>query len=234
MNVILGKDVIIQFYKEEEYRNFVCAENITFRGQTETKSVKTIGDGIWARPRLQSNSYTIEVTGIIPYDEPDQVTAFDLTEYWKQGVGINYQMIFNDQTGETYTAIYGVALVTNCEVSGPADFAGASFTLQGIGEPIIGVPPTCESAIVNYTLTRQGLTFIYRVAILSVTTGSVPRYDWRLDGGSINTSFDTGWPINVSSTSSYLYGTHTLEIWPVCENGARGTKLTRQFTIPFG
>lgn len=232
MDVIRGINAYINFSRGEEFPKFACAENVAFEGENEMKSVKTVGDGPYRRFRRQSLTYTVSVDGLIPIDEPNYITAWDLLEYWKQGIPLSFQIVFERDDNSQITMIRGDVFVVKPSITGPMDFAGGSFTLQGSGEPLFGLPPVCLSEITSYTLTRQGLTFIYSVKIFAVTTGSVPRYDWRLDNGPINTSLDTGWPVNVATQSSFIYGSHKLEIWPVCDNGAYGTKLIRNFTVP--
>lgn len=234
MAVIKGKKAYIEFSPGEESQKFGCLQSFTFQEQIETKSIKTRGDGYKRKFRGQSASATIDLSGLVLYNDSSFTSAFDLAEHCDQMVDIPFAIYFDDEANESVSAIYGTALVINASLGSDVSFARSSFTLQ-CNEWTIGLPPTCESAIVNYTLTRQGLTFVYHVAILSVTTGTVPQYHWRLDGlEPFRTSFDTGWSFNLATQAQHIHGSHTLEIWPVCENGARGTKLTRQFTVPFG
>jgi hypothetical protein len=230
MNVILGRDAYIEFYKEDAYRPFICCESVEISVSTETKNVKTIGDGIWARKRGQRNSYTITVSGIVPYGEAD-VTAFDLLEYQMQMTGILYRIVFKQQDGTTLTMITGECLVTATTLTAPVDFLNASLTFEGVGPFELGIPPTCTAEISDYTVTQDGSFWnIYHVAILELVSGTVPRYDYRIDEEEELTALSTGFTFNVAGIGGSGLGAHVLEIWPVCSNGIKGVKTTHNFT----
>lgn len=231
MNVILGKDVVIEFYKEGDYRGFLCADNVEYNLAMETISVRTLGSGHYKEYRGQSISYSITLTGLIPVDLSAGVTAFDLIEYTKQMVDIEYRMIFRSENGNEVTQLRGKGLVVESSVTGPADFAGASFTIQGNGEPLFGPPPSCNIQIFDKLLTHHA-GFIYKMAILGEYNGPAIRYDWSLDGGAVNTALSTGWFFNLLDSPRPQLGPHTIDIWPVCDNGVQGQKLTINFNVP--
>jgi hypothetical protein len=230
MNVIHGRDAYIEFYKNDEYRPFICCESVEISVSTETKNVKTIGDGIWTRSKGQRNSYTLTVSGIVPYGEAD-VTALDLLEYQMQMTSILFRMVFKQNDGTTLTMIMGECLVTGTTLTSPVDFLNASLSFQGVGPFELGIPPTCTAEIVSYTVTQDASFWnIYHVSIFSVTTGSVPRYDYRIDEEEELTALDSGFTFNVAGIGGSGLGAHVLEIWPVCSNGIKGTKTTYNFT----
>lgn len=231
MEALHGIDGVLFFKKNEEWVVFGCCENVECVVNTETVSVKTIGDGMWDTHRAQKHAYTVSCSGIVQYDDEDnRVNHFDLLEYQVQGVHIEWYISFkqNDKTTE-YTQLRGQALVVNTNIAAPNDFVNSSVELKGKGNLLRGAPPTCDAEIPDvegdsWTLEREALGFIYHMAVLEVSTGSVPAYDWRLDGGAMNTALSSGW-----SFSSGGYGSHVLEIWPRCDNGVQGVKLTINF-----
>jgi hypothetical protein len=229
MDTLLGRDAILEFEKEGEYVAYACCETFEVVFTTETKSVKTIGDGQWDQTRAQRHSCTITASGIIRYDDTSLVNGFDLYEYQRQGVAVPFRATFAQADGETYTMIYGNALIVSSTFSAPIDFVNHSFEMRVLGEPTVGIMPTCTAEISDYTVTRNGILLTYSVAVLELVTGTVPSYEWALDGGAPGTALSTGWQINVADTAS-PYGAHVLEIWPVCSNGVRGVKTTHNFT----
>lgn len=228
MNVILGKDVHMEITKEGDYKKYICAENIEIRFQMETKAVRTIGDGYAKKYRGQAVGYTVNVTSLIPYDEPGEVNAFDLIEYWRQMVDVSFRILFKKQDGTGYTQIRGNGLVTDLGITGPADFAGSELSIQGNGIPEIGEPPTCSITIFNFDFPHQG-GFIYEARVLGEYSGPAIKYDWRLDGGAVDTALSTGWFVNVAGPGAI--GDHVLEVWPVCANGVQGNKYVHNFTV---
>lgn len=226
MQVILGKNVWIEFYKEGDYRFFGCAENVEFNQQTATKSTRTLTSGYWANPRAQSNSYSISLTGLLPEDTSTYSTPLDLMEYQRQMVPIEFRIIFENEDGTEYHQIRGLALITDGQLTGPVDFAGSSFTMVGVGEPLFGAPPSCSIEIFDFEVIHDN-AFIYEARVLGELNGPALRYDWSLDGGAEDTAMSTGWFMTITTL-----GDHQLRVWPICANGARGTQLTYDFTLP--
>jgi hypothetical protein len=223
MQPILGKNAIIEFKKEGNYVPFVCATSISINVSREKKSVKTIGDGINRRYRTQSIGYTISLSGLIPYDDDIDMTAFDLLPYLQSAVDIEYQIIFQKIDGTTYKLIKGVAGIDSMNFEAPTDFVRGSIEMTGNGPYVItDIEDVCDKVIrrASFSVTSN----VLHVGIISLNSGTVPRYDYRIDGGAINTSLFTGWPVNLNSPTG-----HIIEIWPVCENGIYGTKYTYTF-----
>jgi hypothetical protein len=233
-DVIRGENVYIQINTAGGLKKFLCAENVEYHPSMTTKKVRTLNDGHWRKSRGQDVGYTVNFSGIIPYNDPSGVNALDLMNYIDQMVDLEFQINFEDPSLNLVTAIVGQGLIVEAGLTGPADFAGSDFTVEGNGKPYIGVPPTCDKSIVSYTVTKDPLGFGFFVAILTLNSGSVPRYDYTVDGYPYRTALSTGWRFNLLSIvgASNVMGPHTLEIWPVCDNGIRGTKLTHAFSYP--
>lgn len=230
MEVLTGKNAFIEFKQDEEWKLFACADNLLYTMATELVSTVTEASGVWDDFEGQSQGFSIELSGLVPFNEPTRFTAWDLMHHQKQMVGIEFRIVFLNAANDLVTHIYGLAIVQTSTLTGPAvGFLGSSFSLRGKGEPTIGIMPVCLAEISDFTVTRQALGFKYDVVIDELVEGTVPQYDYRLDSGPIDTAFDTGWEIDVG-----FYGDHILEIWPVCENGAKGIKTTYPFTTTIG
>lgn len=236
MEVFHGIDAVLFFKKSEEWVPFGCAENVEVNINTETISVKTIGDGQWATSRAQGYNYSVSCSGVVRYDDPDtHHHIFDSIEYQVSGTHIEWLMTFKENDKTTVnTALRGFALITQINVAAPNDFVNSSLEMEGKGELLRGLPPVCLAQIgpvhgSDYTVTRRQFGFIYDVAILELVDPSitVTQYHYRVDGGPIETAQSTGWHFSVADGSPY--GAHVLEIWPVCENGVDGVKTTHNF-----
>lgn len=223
MEVILGKDVLIEFFKGSGYSKFVCADNIEFTPTMKIKSVKTLGDGINESYRGQSIGYTVSVTGLIAYDEPDYVNAFDLLEYNRQMVDIPFRILFMKQDGSQYTQIRGRGLVVDCPITGPADFAGCSINIQGSGPYEIGVPPSCNVTITKAVL-MTGELGKKKIVVLG-TSAPVGRYDYKVianSGGEFTgTSLSPTWEF-------FMPEEGVINIMATCDNGISGPVYSLQ------
>jgi len=237
---ILGKDVIIQFYKGGAFFNYGCAENVEGQFSMETKSVKTVGDGIWKRQRGQSLGLQIELSGLI-IDDSSIPVAFDLLDYFKNMTDIRYRLLFYDNAG-LKKVIEGFALPINVNLGGGAEGHGTgSITLVGNGDPDqIYTPPnpnqppaSCHAEIDTAHTELRGSGIQYRwVVIDSMVSGSaaISRWDYTLDGGGVQTAFTTNTiPTEWRLPLSYGIGTHTIVITPICDNGFSGTAFTMVF-----
>lgn len=233
MEALHGIDGVLFFKKNEQWVVFGCAETVDVDVQTESVSVKTIGDGMWSTTRPQRHSYTLSCSGIVQYtDEDNRHNVFDSLEYQIAGTHIQWYISFkqNDKTTE-YTQLRGYALVKHCNISAPNDFVNCSVELEGRGEILRGAPPTCTAQIDDYTVTQDDLLYHrYHVSILELVSGTVPQYHYRVDGGPMDTALSTGWTFSVVNLPNAGIGGHVLEIWPVCENGIEGVKTTYNFS----
>lgn len=233
MTPVKGKNVYIEF-DIGGFKKYGCAQTVAAEGQANLRSVKTKGDGRHKRWKQFDTQHSISLTGLMVFDDANMVTPVELAEYWKAGVEVSYRMYFDADDGTHLSGLYGIALVETFNLNGDTRFGRASFTFRGQGELNIGLPPVCTKAITSMNLTRVGLTFRWKVQILSLNQGTVPTYHYSVDSGDFLTANDTVWTFDVSQTSNFLFGPHKLEIWPVCENGVRGTKTERTFVILFG
>jgi hypothetical protein len=223
MQPILGKNAYVEFKKEGNYVPFVCATSVSINISREKKSVKTVGDGINRRYRTQSVGYTISLSGLVPYDDPADVNAFDLLAYLQSAVDIEYQMVFEQVGGTLYKLIKGQAGIDSINFEAPTDFLRSSIELTGNGPYVItDIADVCDKIIRRASF--NVVSNVLHVGIIALNSGTVPRYDYRIDGGAVNTSLFTGWPVNLTSPTG-----HIIEIWPVCENGIYGTKYTYTF-----
>jgi hypothetical protein len=233
MEVLHGIDGVLFFKKNEDWVVFGCAESVEADVTTETISVKTIGDGLWSTTRPQRHSYTLSCSGVVQYTDPDnQHNVFDSLEYQIAGTHIEWYISFkqNDKTTE-YTQLRGFALVKHCNIAAPNDFVNCSVELEGKGELLRGAPPTCSLAITDYTFEQFGVSYANnKMTVNTVTGGAAASFQWRVDGGALDTSTAPEWFVNVITLPSAGIGDHVLEVWPVCDNGIAGALTTIEFT----
>lgn len=223
--LVLGKNAILQFYKAGQYRDFAIATDVSIDFKTETKSVKTIGDGVWKRSRSQSIGYTISLSGLIKVGDFDDPLAFDLLDYQVQFTDIQYRLIF--QEGDALKMILGNALVESSQYSGPADgFATGTFTLIGNGEPAISdsLNP-CDVAISTLTATWDAGLSKYAVNLTTSGSGSILRYEYTINGGPRNVTYTLPFYVGNPPYSSPQI-TYRVVVYPICTSGFDGTTGT--------
>lgn len=236
MEVLFGIDAVLFFKKNEVWTPVGCAENFEIRVDTETKSVKTVGDGQWSTTRAQKHAYSVSCSGLWQYDGgDDKTTQDDIMAYQVAGTHIEWYVSFkkNDKTTQ-YTEFGGFLLIKNTTTAAPNDFVNVSFEGEGKGALRIGPPPSCSLAITDYDFAQTGPSYaFYTVTINTVTGGTAPLFHYRVDGGAMDSSTAYEWYVNVISLPGAGLRPHVLEIWPVCDNGIDGVKTTINFTTSF-
>lgn len=222
---VLGKDAILQIKKNDVWGNYACAINVEIAFEMETKSVKTIGDGVWEKPRGQKKSYQINLSGLQKFDDDALPHAYDLYAYYDSMVSVEFRMIFTD-SDNNIRVFEGLVLPVSLNLGGGSEgFASGSAVLKGDGAPTIStVVDNCEAQITDGVMEAVGANNGFRINALS--GGPVTRYDWAVDGGGRSAAFVDGTlPEVFSLGSSWPTGTdsfHTLTVWPICEDGNDG------------
>jgi hypothetical protein len=238
---VLGTDVIIQFLKNDNYINYGCATNIEIQYTMETKSVKTIGDGVWKRSRGQSLGSVINLSGVIAIDA-SKPTVFDLLDYFKNMTDVAYRLRFTDNGGGT-VVIDGNALPTSVNLAGGAEgFATGDITLECNGDPDYitpvnpptpdpGNPNDCVAEIEAGHVETIGLGKRFFVDSMVVDSADISRWDYRIDGGGVLSAFTDG---NIPASFAFLVlgdfgSSHNITVTPICDNGFPGTPYSVDF-----
>jgi hypothetical protein len=243
---IKAKDVIIQFLSGSDYVTYACAENLETTFSMETKSVKTIGDGIWKRKRGQSLGQIINLTGVVKRDASSP-EAFDLLDYFKSMVDVAFKILFYDEAGIA-KSLKGYALPTEVNFSAGAEgFATGNITLEVNGDPdaVAGgpgpqpPPDDCVAEIETAHMDSNSFPNRRDVFIDTMVSGSatIARWDYvvqRVLGGynsGTQTAFTDGniptsWRLPVIAST----GNFTITITPICDNGFSGTPFVINFT----
>lgn len=235
--VINGKNVAIQFYKGDDYYPFMCAKSVSITFNTETKSVKTLGDGPWAKPRGQAIGYRIACDGLVSYPFVDEeVIAFDLLFYQINFLTVAFRIIFNDQQDGLLKVITGHALPIECNLSANPDFLDSSFTLVGDGAPQISDNITsCSATVGSVTFEGEGIGSIDEIPVefaYSSVSAGIPRLEFSIDDGPRQVVLDPGTSGTFEGVVPNSGGnvSHTIEVWPVCDNGEDGISFTLVFS----
>jgi hypothetical protein len=226
---VLGIDAIIQFMKGDDYYPYACATDISISFEMETKSVKTIGDGNWDKPRGQKKGYTIDVNGLVKFDDDTVPHSFDLYNYFDGMTPVSYRIIFTNDQGDL-KVIEGSALPVSVNLGGGSEgFATGSATLKGDGSvEVRDLIVPCPSSIISVQLVEGG---DYPIIRITAHTGSPARYDYSIDGGGLVSQFANSSIQALSLDPGIAAGSHTLTIIPVCDNGYNGEEFNTTFDI---
>lgn len=229
MTPIEGKDALIRFYKGDDYFNYACATDLSISFDMDTKSVKTVGDGTTRKFKGQITGYSISLSGLVMLDDVTDPTAFDLIEYHRQMVDVQFEILFQDIAHSLLKIISGNALVTQAQLGAPSEgFVSGGFTLLGNGAvDIQNANINCAITITNVTRgSGTPITGGQRYPITITKTGGTPiRYDYTIDGGGRLVGYTDSFYIIVPS-----FGVHSVVFYPICANGFDGTSFT--LTIP--
>jgi hypothetical protein len=226
---VTGKDAVIMFQKGDGYFPYACAESIEVSFELETKSVKTIGDGVYDKPRGQKISYQISLTGVVKFDDDTVPHAFDMLAYLLAMSAINYRIIFtNDEAG--LKVIEGTALPVNTNLGGGSEgFASGSATLKGDGAvEVRDLIIPCPSSITSIQLIEDTPNSIIRI---TGHTGSPARYEYSVDGGAFVVQTVTSFIQDLVLEGGLGAGLHSIVIIPVCDNGYNGETYNDTFTL---
>lgn len=233
--IISGKDVVIDVYKIDGYRPFICADDISIELDTELISVKTIGHGNWKQYRGQVHGWKVSASSLIPYDNPTDVTIWDIIDRQKNMTAVPIRIVFSDTSSTIVKVVLGDCFINTSALNAPADFAKGSFSATGTGELIIqdGLTP-CDAVIATLTLDSQtstAATFAYTGATLAT------RFDYYIEtvpAGLIifsDSVIAPTLPAGTFTASPILpNGTMKLTVTPICSNGESGTPITLNFT----
>lgn len=233
MDVVLASDVTMLIYKDGDFLPFVCATDLSIDTTMEVKEVRTIGDGKWKKPRGQSLSYTISLSGLITLVGGDP-TAFTVMEYMRQMVALEYRIIWDDPANNLQKVIQGVALPVSGRLpSGAEGFANCNFEFRGDGEYTISDSTvTCSATIDGVSV---GPKFFdppppHEIQIsFSGASSNTMRIEYAIDGGGREAFINDGVPNGFIPVNGYYPGDHVLTVWPICENGEDGIPII----IPF-
>jgi hypothetical protein len=226
---VTGKDAVIMFQKGDDYFAYACAENIDISFELEEKGVKTVGDGVYYKPRGQKIIYQISLTGVIKFDDDTVPHAFDMLAYLLAMTAINYRIIFtNDEAA--LKVIEGTALPVNTNLGGGSEgFASGSATLKGDGAvEVRDLIVPCPSSITSIQLIEDEPNSIIRI---TGHTGTPARYEYSVDGGGFVTQMVTSFIQDLVLEGGLGAGEHSIVIIPVCENGYQGTPFEGTFEL---
>lgn len=235
MDVVLASDVTMLIYKDSDWRPFVCATDLSIDFSMEVKEIRTIGDGKWKKPRGQSLTYTISLSGLITLVGGDP-TAFYVLEFYRQMIPLNFRIIWDDPGNNLQKIAEGWALPVNIRLpSGAEGFANCNIEMRGDGEcEIKDATVTCTATIDTASVgqsTQEGAPAGAIRISYSGASSNTARIEWSIDGGGTDATITGGAPMGIIYPPGNYLGSHTLLIYPVCENGEYGIPLEIPFTI---
>jgi hypothetical protein len=226
---VTGKDAVIMFQKGDDYLTYACAETIDISFELEEKGVKTVGDGVYYKPRGQKISYQISLSGVVKFDDDTVPHAFDMLAYLLAMSAINYRIIFTNDEADL-KVIEGTALPTNVNMGGGSEgFANGAATLKGDGAvEVRDLIIPCPSSVISVQLVEGGDNALIRI---TDHTGSPARYEYSVDGGAFVPQTVTSFIQDLILEGGIGAGMHSITIIPVCENGYNGETFNITFEI---
>ncbi len=234
MDVVLASDVTMLIYKDGDYRPFVCATDLSIDTTMEVKEVRTIGDGKWKKPRGQSLSYTISLSGLVTLSGGDP-TAFYVLEFMRQMIPVSYRIIYDEVSSGLQKIIEGIALPVSGRLpSGAEGFANSSFEFRGDGEytvsdSAINCAANIDSASV--TMPPEGSPPGSIAIMFSGASADTMRIEYAFDGGGRDAFINEGVPNGIILPTGNYTGTHDLILYPQCADGEDGEPYPITFTI---
>lgn len=137
MGPVQGKNVIIFFDLGAGYKEFGCAETVSFEASSSLVPTSTIGTGVDNTYDYQDKDYVINVSGILQIEDAANLTGWDILAVMDNFLELPYRMVFTDD-GAVSKTVSGVVLVPRVLFDGAQmDLANCSFQLQGTGGRLV-------------------------------------------------------------------------------------------------
>lgn len=233
--MILGENVLIEFYKDGVFSVFRCAIDVSISVRVQTKGVRTIGDGTWSRTRGQKLGYTVSLNGLVDIDESSP-TAWLLEQYTTNMTHIDYRMYFSEPNSTLEKFFEGKMLVTEMNLGGGSTgFATGSFEFEGFGayslrNALTQCNATIQSISVGPDFNDPPTPGARRVTFNNVQNAS--RIDYFIDNGGRDSVFNV--PNGVTGFITIYNipaGSHTVTLIPICPDDQDGTPISQPFTV---
>lgn len=236
MGYIEGRKVFMLIDKGTGYVLALCATSITYSTTTETKQIMTVGDGVWRKPKQQEMGYNISLEGITAdiLDPLDRYDTFNFIDSQMGFTNIAYRIYF--QTTDVLGAsvikmVQGEALVTESNLTAGAEGTmDTSLTLEGFGAPEwFDTTSACNATISSLSYSAQGALF---VDINYFGLAGASKLSYSVDGSTRRTllAMPANGTIVITNGVGMNPGLHTIQVWPVCDNGEDGTSLSTNYT----
>lgn len=234
MNPILGQNVILQFYKDGAYRTFMCATECSIRIATETKEVRGPNSGKWKKVRGKKLSYRVSLSGLIENEGGEPNTWF-LVENQMQMLHMLWRMLFEQPETALLKIASGSALIDSSELtSSSTAFANSSFEFDGDGELLIEDSATsCNATIGELSWGPTAPESGFQISVTYEDVVNAARLEYSVDGGPRETIFSPG-SNGAFGIGGLAEGSHTLQVWVVCESGVDGESNELIFEIEEG
>lgn len=224
--LVQGQNVLLQIYKSGQFRDFAVATTVSIDFNSDVKSIKTIGDGVWKRQRQQNISYSIKLDGLIKLNTGDDPATFDVLTYMTNFVDLLYRITF-EGVGGGLKVVTGQAIVNSTSLSGGSDgFATSSFVLLGNGVPQINETLTICALSIDSITVGQATIGSYSVPVtMNISgTGTLAHIEYTVNGG--NRVVASGTTFNIACPSTLGAPDMVYVFYPVCTNGFDGTSAS--------
>lgn len=224
--LVRGSGMVIAAVKSADYRGFACAQNITFRCETELLETSTTSTGPYRTFRpVGFTTWSITLSGVTYLRDQSATKNFALETVTQQirTDGYSIKITFTDEEGYVNT-LTGFVYIPYTEITGGAQNPFSKWTVefQGSGEFELNVSPEpiCE-IVETYRYTATGgetsfvdATLISRTALLGfrntdefkvITAGTPGNQELKYDSTTGTISWTTEYPAEVGERFTFTY-----------------------------
>lgn len=231
---IEARNVVLLIDNGTDFVPEVCALNFSLKTTTETKEIMTVGDGNWTKPKAQKKGYSMSFESVTRYprDINTGYDAFDLLSHQMGDTNFRYKVMFYENDGSTVVKmITGEALVIDSDLGATAEQIHQNgFSCVGFGAyEVFDTAVACNAVLASVFYSAQSPLFV-DIGYTGLIGGDTIIYS--VDGSTIRTlaAMPQNGTITIINGVGMTPGLHTIEVWPVCDNGERGTSLLTNFT----
>lgn len=230
-NTIQGNGAILYVFTNE-WIEYACVTTYSIQLASDLQSIKTIGDGWWAKNAYKGSSYSISLNNITRTTIVDDTvfSGYDFMENFLNHTEIQFRITYTDDVNNI-KSIQGSTLISQLNFNSDiTNLVSNDITLVGNGEILffdgtIPCPVTVDTITVTGQTSGDG-----DIAVTYTYTGPLYQVKYRLDGNGPYSYALLAAPIGFQNLT---VGTHSVEIIALCQNGYVGNSISQTFEVTY-
>lgn len=225
----------MQFFDGSSYLDFACITECSIEFNTGMVDVRTADGGVFREIRPKRHSGQAAMSGVVVIDGGPFKTFDLINDYQLQMLPIPWRMVFDSPETGLQKIVTARSYIERSMVTGPTSGHSIGDFTMPIDGPITvtdGVS-LCEAVIGNLEIGPGDPDSGIQATIAWDGVAGAARLEYSIDGGDRLVIFSPG-PTGFINLTGLAEGSHTVQVWVVCENGIDGETNSVTFPIDSG